>query len=116
MSEENEDLFDEDTEQAVEEFNRLSTVLYERVTEFAADEDVADDMLPLLLLQLSLKLRMVNYAESVAKPSAAGLKLDIDRFRRDAEDLIREARKDADQFIALAREAIAAATAEDDGS
>jgi hypothetical protein len=114
MSDENDDLFGEDADQAVEEFNHLSTVLYERVTEFAEDEDVADDMLPLLLLQLSLKLRMVNYAESVAKPSAAGLKLDLDRFRRDVDDLIRETKKDADGFIARAREAIAAATAEDD--
>jgi hypothetical protein len=80
MSEENDDFFDEGEDQAVEEFNHLSTVLYERVSEFAEDEDVADDMLPLLLLQLSLKLHTVNYAESVAKPSAAGLKLDLDRF------------------------------------
>jgi hypothetical protein len=102
------DLFGEDGDEAVDDFNRLSTILYERVTDFAEDEDVADDVLPLLLLQLSLKLRMVNYAESVAKPSAGGLKLDLDRFRRDAEDLIRETKKDADGFIARAREAMAA--------
>jgi hypothetical protein len=114
MSEENEDLFGEDTDQAVEDFDRLTDILYGRVVEFAADEDVADEMLPLLLLRLSLTIRMMNYPESVAKPSAGGLKLDLDRFRRAADDLIREAKKGADQYIAEAREAIATATAEDD--
>jgi hypothetical protein len=113
MSEENDDLFGKNEDEAIEELSRLSKILYERVTEFAAEEDVADETLPLLLLQLSLNLRMVNYAESTAKPSAAGLKLDIDRYRRDAEDLIRETKRDADGFIARAKEAIAAATAED---
>jgi hypothetical protein len=116
MSEENDDLFGEDTDQALEDFDRLSGILFERVSKFAVDEDVGDDMLPLLLLRLSPTLRMVNYAESIAKPSAAGLKLDLIRFRRDVEDLIRETKKDADGFIARAREAIAPATAEDDES
>jgi hypothetical protein len=114
MSDEDDDLFGEDTDQAVEEFDRLTDILYARVTAFAEDEDVADEMLPLLLLRLSLTIRMMNYAESTAKPSAGGLKLDLDRFRRDADDLIREAKKGADQYIAVAREAIAAAAAEDD--
>jgi hypothetical protein len=114
MSDENDDLFGENEDEAMEEFRRLSTILYERVTEFAEDEDVADDILPLLLLQLSVNLRMVNYTESVAKPSAGGLKLDLDRFRRDADDLFRETKKDADGFIARAKEAIAAAAREDD--
>ena len=116
MSEENDDLFGEDEarDQALEDFDRLTDILFERVTEFALDEDVGDDMLPLLLLRLSVTIRMMNYAESVAKPAAAGLKLDLDRFRRATEDLIREAKKGADQFIVLAREAIAAAAAEDD--
>ena len=78
------------------------------------EEDVGDDILPLLLLRLSVTMRMMNYAESVAKPSAGGLKLDLDRFRRDADDLIREAKKDADGFIARVREVIAAARLEED--
>jgi hypothetical protein len=111
MSEENDDLFGEDVDQAIEDFDRLSDILYARVTEFAEDEDVADEMLPLLLLRLSLTLRMMNYAASTAKPSAGGLKLDLDRFRRDVEDLVRGAKKDADPFIAVAGDA---AAAEDD--
>jgi hypothetical protein len=114
MSGQNDDFFDNDMEQSIEDFDRLTDVLFQRVVDFAEDEDVGDEMLPLLLLRLSLTIRMTNYAESVAKPSAGGLKLDLDRFRRDVEDLVRETKKDADQFIARAREAIAAATPEDD--
>jgi hypothetical protein len=109
MPGENDDLFGEDEDEAVEEFNRLTDILFERVAEFAEDEDVGEEALPLLLLRLALTIRMMNYAESVAKPSGGGLKLDLDRFRRDIEDLVRELKKNADRFIAETREAIAAA-------
>jgi hypothetical protein len=109
MSGEHDDLFDENENEAAEDFNRLTDILFERVTEFANDEEVADDIVPLLLLRLALTTRMMNYAASVAKPSGGGLKLDLDRFRRDIEDLVRESKKNADRFIAETREVIAAA-------
>ncbi|WP_213738383.1 hypothetical protein [Bradyrhizobium sp. dw_411] len=108
MPDENDDLFGEDGDDAVEDFNRLTDLLFKRVSAFADEEDVADDLLPLLLLRLSATTRMMAYAMSVAKPSSGGLKLDLDRFRRDADELIREMKKDADGFIARAKEAIAA--------
>jgi hypothetical protein len=109
MPGENDHLFGEDEDEAVEDFNRLTDILFERVAEFAEDEDVGDDMIPPLLLRLALTMRMMNYASSVTKPSGGGLKLDLDRFRRDIEDLIRELKKNADRFIAETKEAIAAA-------
>ena len=104
------DLFGEDEErdEAVDDFDRLTDILFQRVNEFAEEEDVADELLPLLLLRLTLTMRMAAYAATVAKPSGAGLKLDLDRFRRDIEDLIRETKKDADGFIARARESMTA--------
>jgi hypothetical protein len=112
------DLFGEDGDEALDDFNRLTDLLFERVSEFADEEDVADDILPLLLLRLSATTRMMAYATSVAKPSGGGLKLDLDRFRRDADELIRGMKKDADRFIAAAKEEIAAAEIEenDDGT
>jgi len=100
---ENDDLFDEDGNEALEDFNRLTDLLFQRVSEFADEEDVDDDILPLLLLRLSVTMRMTGYAASVAKPSGGGLKLDLDRFRRAADELIRETKKDADRFIAQVR-------------
>lgn len=108
MPDESDDLFGEDRDEAREDFNRLTDLLFQRVSEFADEEDVADDILPLLLLRLSATMRMMAYAVSVAKPSGGGLKLDLDRFRRDADELIREMKKDADRFIAQVRESMAA--------
>jgi hypothetical protein len=106
-------LFGEDGNEAVEDFRRLTDLLFHHVSEFAEEEDVSDDVLSLLLLQLSATTRMMAYALSVAKPSSGGLKLDLDRFRREADDLIRAMKQDADGFIARAKESIAAAAADE---
>ena len=116
MPDNNDDLFGEDSDDTVADFNRLTDLLFQRVSEFADEEDVADDILPLLLLRLSATTRMMAYAMSVAKPSGGGLKLDLDRFRRDADELIRGMKKDADRFIAEARESLAAAEPGEDES
>jgi hypothetical protein len=106
------DVFDEDGDEALDDFQRLSEALFQRVADFAEEEDVPDEVLSPLLLQLSLSMRMVAYTATAAKPSAGGLKLDLDRFVREVGDLIRETKKDADQIIAQAKESIAAAEAE----
>jgi hypothetical protein len=108
MPDDKDDLFSEDGDEEVADFDRLTDLLFQCVSKFADEEDVADDILPLLLLRLSATTRMMAYAVSVAKPSGGGLKLDLDRFRRDADELIREVKKDADRFIAQTRESMAA--------
>jgi hypothetical protein len=45
---------------------------------------------------------------------AGGLKLDLDRFRHDVDDIVRETKKDAEGFIARAKEEIAAAELDED--
>jgi hypothetical protein len=116
MPDDKDDLFGEGEDEAVDDFNRLTDILFQYIEEFAEAEDVADEMLALLLLRLSLTMRMTAYAATAAKPSGGGLKLDLDRFRRDIEDLIRETKKDADRFIAQAKETLAAAEPDEDES
>jgi hypothetical protein len=109
------DIDDDDVfvgDEAADDFRRHSEILFERVTEFAEDEDVDDEALPLLLLQLAVTMRTMNYTGSVAKPSGSGLKLDLDRFRRLAEDLIRETKKDADGLVARTKAVMDAAELE----
>jgi hypothetical protein len=113
MPGEDDDLFGEE---ALDEFNRLTVLLSERVSEFADEEDIDGEILPLLLLRVSVTMRMTGYAMSVAKPSGGGLKLDLDRFRREADELIREMKKDADRFIAQVRETMAAEEPDKDES
>src|ERR1700693_982461 len=108
MPDDQDDLFGEDADEALDDFDRLTEILFQRVVEFAAEEEVGDELLSPLLLRLALTSRMVAYTATAAKPSGGGLKLDLDRFRRDIEDLIRAAKKDADQFIAHAKESMAA--------
>jgi hypothetical protein len=115
MPDEKDDLFGEDGDQAaVDDFDRLTELLFQRVSEFAEDEEVDDELLSPLLLRLALTMRMVAYTGAAAKPSAGGLKLDLDRFLRDIENLIRETKKDADRFIAQAKESMAAAELDED--
>jgi hypothetical protein len=114
MADENEELFGDDEDQAVDDFNRLSDLLFLRISEFSEQEDVADEVLPLMLLRLAVTMRMMNYVVSVDKPSGFGLKLDLDRFRRDTEDLFREMKKEADDFIAQAKETIASAAQDEE--
>jgi hypothetical protein len=99
MSNTDDDAFDDGGADAAGEFHRLSEILFTRVAEFADDEDVDDEVIPVLLLQLAVTMRTMNYTGSVAKPSGSGLKLDLDRFRRLADDLIRETKKDADGLV-----------------
>jgi hypothetical protein len=101
-------------DEAIDDFNRLSELLVEHITAFAEEEDVPDGILPALLLRLSLTMRMMTYMVSTAKPSGSGLKLDLDRYRREAEELIREMKKDADRLVAEAKETLAAAELEED--
>jgi hypothetical protein len=114
MPDQDDDVFGEDEDEAVDGFDRLGDILFQRISAFAEEEDVDDEILPLLLLRLALSMHMMTYATSVAKPSAGGLKLELDRFRRDAEEMIREMKKSADGFITHARELIAAAEREED--
>jgi hypothetical protein len=51
---------------------------------------------------------------SVAKPSVGGLKLDLDRFGRAADDLIRDMKKDANEFIEDAKALLAAEDSQPD--
>jgi hypothetical protein len=108
------DLFDDDGQETLDEFDRLTDLLSQHVVKFADEEDIPDEMLAPLLLRIAVTSRMVGYVASTAKPSAGGLKLDLDRFRRDVDDIVRETKKDAEGFIARAKEEIAAAELDED--
>ena len=108
------DLFDDEGEATVAEFDRLTQLLSQHVVKFADDEDIPDEMLSALLLRIAMTSRMVGYVATTAKPSAGGLKLDLDRFRRDVENVIRETKKDAEAFVAHTMASIAAAELDED--
>jgi hypothetical protein len=102
MSSQNDDFF-EDTEAAVDELNRHGMALHQLIQGYMDEHDLSDEMTSLMLLDISVRMRMVGYALETEKPSASGLKLDLDRFRRDIDDCVHAAKKNADQFIAEAK-------------
>src|SRR6266852_2707690 len=100
--------FDEEAEAAIDEFDRHSGALHQLVQDYMDEHDLLEEMMSVVLLNVSVRTRMVGYALETEKPSASGLKLDLDRFRREIDNCIRAAKKDADHFIAEAKAARAA--------
>jgi hypothetical protein len=110
------DVFGEDPgfEQFADEFDRRRKALFERLEEYMDEEDLDDDYMGQLLLDALVRLRMAAYGTGVERPSVAGLKLDLDRLQKQVVEVLREAKKDAEQYIATVKEARAAAEAEED--
>jgi len=99
MSAGDEDLDDAELDAVIDEFDRHSGAIYQMVQDYIDEHDLLEEMMSIVLLNLSVRMRMVGYALDTEKPSASGLKLDLDRFRREMEDGVRAAKKDAERFI-----------------
>jgi hypothetical protein len=82
-----------------DDYQRCREKLYLGVTEIAQEEDLSFETLALLLVDLGIFSRMIEYVATTPKPSAGGLKLDLDRFRREIDDFVRGCKRDAEDFI-----------------
>jgi hypothetical protein len=91
------------------EYERLRQGLQEAISDFADEEDISHAYLALLLLDLGVTSRMVDYVLSVEKPSGSGLKLELDRFRREIDDFLRSSKNSAEKFVAVSKKALAEA-------
>ena len=90
----------------LDEIEGLSSDGRARLEEFAEEHELSDGEISLLLLDIAVKSRMADYMLSVEKPSGAGLKLELDRMRHEAEQLIRSAKKVADGYVAHTKEVL----------
>jgi hypothetical protein len=106
------DDFDEGAEAEIDDLDRHGLALHQLIQDYMEEHDLSDEMASLMLLNISVRIRMVGYALETEKPSGSGLKLELDRFRREVDDWIRAAKKDADHFIAEAKAMRAAAEKE----
>src|ERR1700704_5323383 len=89
-----------------DDFDRMLNMLHAHISEFAEEHDLPVGALSPLLLDLGVTSRMMDYVLSVEKPSGSGLKLELDRMRRDIDDLVRDCKRNADEFIAHSKEAL----------
>jgi hypothetical protein len=115
MNSQNED-FDEDA--AAEEMDQHGLELHQLIQDYLDEHDLSDEAGAVILLGICIRMRMVGYALETERPSASGLKMDLDRFGREIDDCLRTAKKGAEEFIeeakALKAEAEAELDAEDE--
>jgi hypothetical protein len=111
---ESDDLFGNGEEHDADEneFERHSRAVHELVQDYLDEHDISDSAGSVLLLNAALTLRMIGYATEVEKPSASGLKLYLDRFGREMDDAVRNAKKGADEFIEASKAELEAARRE----
>jgi hypothetical protein len=100
MNEKTNDLIDEDLAAFEEEYDEHREALFDLISGYAEENELDDAMLTGLLLDLAVSMRMVIYAHGIEKPSASGLKLELDRFLKEVGEHVREVKKGAEEFIA----------------
>ena len=91
---------DADSERLDDEFAQLQRALFDDIETFMDEEDVDDGTMADLLVDAAIRLRMSAYGVDTDKPSVAGLKMELDRMRTEIEQALREAKKDAEEYIA----------------
>jgi hypothetical protein len=97
MNSQNED-FDEDAE-AIDEMDQHGLALHELIQDYLDEHDLSDSLGSLILFSITMRMRMIGYAMETERPSASGLKMDLDRFKRDIDEGLRTAKKSAEEFI-----------------
>jgi hypothetical protein len=97
------DLGTDDNDAEHDEYDRLQKAFLDHIDAFAEEEDVGDPDLIGLLVDAAVRLRMASYGTYVEKPSVGGLKLDLDRFRQEIDQIIRDAKKGADEYIEMVK-------------
>jgi hypothetical protein len=95
MNAQNEEAGDE----AEDELDQHGLALHQLIQDYMDEHDLSDELGAILLLNISVRMRMVGYALETEQPSASGLKMDLDRFQREIGDCIRAAKKGADEFV-----------------
>ncbi len=86
------------------EYDRLRDMLDNQVSGFADEHKLSFDTLSLLLIDCGVTNALTRYLLSVDKPSAHGLKLELDRLRRKIENFISLHKGDADDFMRESKE------------
>jgi hypothetical protein len=107
MADADDDLFDKDSEfdQFAEEYEVHRDALFALISEYVDEHELEEGYVAQMLLDLTISMRMTAYGIGVEKPSAAGLRLDLDRFQRDVIEFVRQTKKGAEGCIQAIKEA-----------
>ena len=94
----------EDMRQFADDLERHSQELHERICGYIDEEEIDENYVAHLLLESAINLRMSAYGVYVENPSVAGLKIDLDRMGRELDEMLRAAKKGAEEYIRLVKE------------
>lgn len=76
------------------------------VLDYLDEHEVDEGTAVFGLIEIALSIAMSGYAMSVDKPSVGGLRMALDRLSKDVSDLVREAKKGAEDFLAETKAAL----------
>ena len=94
----------EDMKQFADDLQRHREELHERICDYMNEEEIDENYVAHLLLESAINLRMAAYGLYVENPSVAGLKIDLERMARELGEMLRAAKKGAEEYIRLAKE------------
>jgi hypothetical protein len=94
----------EDMKQFADDLDRHSQELHERICAYMNEEEIDQNYVAHLLLESAINLRMSAYGVYVENPSVTGLKIDLDRMGRELDEMLRAAKKGAEEYIRLVKE------------
>jgi hypothetical protein len=84
--------FDEEQEAHAEEIKNL-------VLDYVEENEVPEETAIFTLVQLAVSMHMATYMGSVEKPSVNGLKMELERFGKEIDDMLRDAKNGAAEFV-----------------
>jgi hypothetical protein len=87
----------------VDDYERMREMLDAHLSEFAEEHDLSLGAVSLMLFDIGASMRMSDYVLSVEKPSVSGLKLDLDRCQRELDDLLRDCKRGAEEFVSTSK-------------
>jgi len=102
------------TDEFVEEFERHSAAILDRIYDYMEEVQLSEAYVAQLLIDTMIRMRMTAYGVGVESPSVAGLKLDLDRLRNEVGECLRDAKKDAEEYIGHVKVLRARAEEEDE--
>ena len=94
----------EDMKQFADDLQRHREELHERICDYMNEEEIDENYVAHVLLESAVNLRMAAYGIYVENPSVAGLKIDLERMARELGEMLRAAKKGAEEYIRLAKE------------
>ena len=78
----------------------------EMVLDYLDENEVDEGVAVFGLIEIALSIAMSGYVMTTEKPSVGGLRMSLDRLGKDFADIVRDAKKNAEEFLAETRAAL----------